>query len=106
MTQRHVFQDQRQDDGSRLYSAAFLNADGALVIETHDRGRVVELAFGMSEYEAKETFTVEQTQRLCQSLGPDLITAIADRFTGSLELKNYAESLGIGRGKLWTRIGD
>jgi hypothetical protein len=104
--QRHVFQDERKDDGSRLYSAAFLNADGALVIETHDLGHVVELAFGMSEYEAEETFTVEQTQRLRESLGPELIAAIADRFAGSLELKKYAESLGIGRGKLWTRIGD
>lgn len=106
MTERHVFQSERRDDGSYLYSAAYFSESGALVIETHDLGRVVELAFGMSEYEAEETFTVEQTQRLRESLGPDLIAAIADRFAGSLELKKFAESLGIGRGKLWTRIGD
>ena len=55
MPDRHVFEDERSDDGSHRRSAAYLNRDGALVIEIHDLGPVVEAAFGMSEYESLET---------------------------------------------------
>jgi hypothetical protein len=107
MTDQHVFEDQRSDDGSRRYSRAYLNRDGALVIEIHDFGPVVERAFGMSEYESLETFSVNQTARLRETLGDDLISAIAERFTDSpLGLTKHSESLGVGRGRVWNRIGD
>lgn len=106
MTDRHVFEDQRDDEGSHRYSAAYLNADGSLVIEIHDLGPVVERAFGMSEYESREAFSADQTARLRESLGGDLIAAIAERFSNSVQLTGHCESLGIGRGELWNRIGD
>lgn len=107
MTDQHVFENQRSDDGSRRYSAAYLNKDGALVIEIHDLGPVVERAFGMSEYESRETFSVAQTARLREVLGVDLIAAIAERFPDSaLGLTKHSESLGIGHGLVWNRIGD
>lgn len=107
MTDRHVFEDERDDDGNHRHSAAHLNPDGALVITIHDLGPVVERAFGMSEYESEETFTADQTTRLREALGDDLIAAIAARFPDShLGLTKFSESLGIGRGKVWNRIGD
>jgi hypothetical protein len=107
MIDRHVFEDQRSDDGSRRYSAAYLNKDGTLVIEIHDFGPVVERAFGKSEYESLETFSVDQTARLREALGDDLISAIAERFTDSaLGLTKHSESLGVGRGQVWNHIGD
>ena len=107
MVNKHVFEDQLSEDGSRRYTAAYLNKDGCLVIETHDIGPVVERIFGMSEYEAIETFNPEQTARLRESLGKDLIAAISERFpTSSLGLTEHAESIGVGRGKVWNRIGD
>lgn len=68
MPDRHVFEDERDDDGSRRHSAAYLNSYGALVIEIHDLGPVVERAFGMSEYESTETFTTDQTARDCAKI--------------------------------------
>ncbi|MBU8820416.1 hypothetical protein KL864_31560 [Mycolicibacterium goodii] len=60
----------------------------------------------MSEYEATETFTVDQTAQLREALGDDLIAAIAERFPDSpLDLARHAETLDIGRGKIWNRIG-
>ncbi|SKM37490.1 Uncharacterised protein [Mycobacteroides abscessus subsp. abscessus] len=107
MPDRHVFEDERDDDGSHRHSAAYLNADGALVITIHDLGPVVERSFGMSEYESEETFTVDQTTRLREALGDDLIAAIAERFPDSaLDLAKHSEALGIGRGKVWNRVGD
>jgi hypothetical protein len=107
MPNRHVFEDERRDDGSHLHSAAYLNEDGALVIEIHDLGPVVEKAFGMSEYESLETFSVDQTAQLRKVLGEDLIAAIAARFpVSALGLAKHAETLGIGRGTVWNRIGD
>ncbi len=107
MGSKHVFENQRREDGSWLYTAAYLNEDGCLVIETHDMGPVVENAFGMSEYEALETFDPEQTARLRESLGEDLIAAIGERFpTSSLGLTEHAASIGVGRGRVWNRIGD
>jgi len=107
MGSRHVFEDRRRKDGSRLYSAAYLNEDGCLVIETHDMGPVVENVFGLSEYEAVETFNPEQTARLREYLGEDLVAAISERFpTSSRGLTEHAESIGVGRGKVWNRIGD
>ncbi|MFV8246952.1 hypothetical protein [Mycolicibacterium peregrinum] len=104
---RHVFEDERDDDGSRRHSAAYLNGYGALVIEIHDLGPVVKRAFGMSEYESTATFTTDQTARLREDLGDDLIAAIAERFPDSaLDLAKHSEALGIGRGKVWNRIGD
>jgi hypothetical protein len=98
---RHVFEDRRGDDGSRRYQAAHLNRDGCLVIETHDLGGV----FG--EYEAAETFSSEQTQALRESLGEDLIAVIAERWPDSSRgFREYTESTGVGRGKVWNRIGD
>lgn len=109
MDNQHVFEDQQREDGSRLYSAAYLNTDGCLVIETHDLGPIVEKTFGvgLTEYEAVETFGPEQTARLRKYLGEDLIAAISERFpTSSLGLTELAKSIGVGRGKVWNRIGD
>jgi hypothetical protein len=107
MGSQHVFEDRRREDGSRTYTAAYLNTDGCLVIETHDLGPVVERAFGASEYEAFETFDRKQTARLREDLGEDLIAAIGERFpTSSLGLTEYAASIGVGRGNIWNRIGD
>jgi hypothetical protein len=107
MPDRHVFEDRRSDDGSHRYSAAYLNEDGALMIEIHDLGPVVQKAFGMSEYESFETFSVDQTARLREDLGEDLIAAIAARFPDStLGLAKHAEALGVGRGQVRNRIGD
>lgn len=109
MGRRHVFEDQRSEDGSYRYTAAYLNEDGCLVIETHDMGPVVERFFGsgLSEYEALETFDPEQTGRLRESLREDLVAAISERFpTSSRGLTEHAESIGVGRGRVWNRIGD
>lgn len=109
MGNRHVFEDQRSEDGSQRYTAAYLNKDGCLVIETHDMGPVVEnsFGFGLSEYEALETFDPEQTARLREYLGEDLVTAISERFpTSSRGLTEHVVSIGVGRGKVWNRIGD
>ncbi len=106
MTDRHVFEDERDSDGSHRYSAAYLNANGSLVIEIHDLGPVVERAFGMSEYESGEAFSADQTAQLRADLVDDLIAAIAERFSNSVQLTGHCESLGIGRGQLWNRIGD
>jgi hypothetical protein len=106
MTDRHVFEDERDDDGSHRHSAAYLNSQGLLVIKIHDSGPVVERAFGMSEYESTETFSADQTTRLREALGGDLIAAIAQRFPDSAQFAKHCESLGIGRGKVWNRIGD
>ncbi|OBG24109.1 hypothetical protein A5768_22330 [Mycolicibacterium fortuitum] len=107
MNDRHVFEDRVDEDGTHRHSAAYLSETGALVISTHDLGPGVQEFFGMSEYEAEETFSVEQTARMREALGEDLIAAIAERFPESgLDLAKYAESIGIGRGKIWNRIGD
>ena len=106
MTDRHVFEDQRDDEGSHRYSAAYLNQNGSLVIEIHDLGPVVERAFGMSEYESREAFSVDQTAQLRADLGDDLIAAIAERFSNSAQFAKHCESVGVGRGKVWNRIGD
>jgi hypothetical protein len=107
MSSEHVFENQRSEDGSQRYTAAYLTKDGCLVIETHDLGPVVARTFGLSEYEASETFDHEQTERLRESLGEDLIAAISDRFpTSSLGLTEHAKSIGVGRGRVWNRIGD
>ncbi|MDH6245509.1 hypothetical protein [Mycobacterium sp. OTB74] len=106
MLDRHVFEDQCRDDGSRCYSAAYLNADGALVVKIHDQGPVVQRALGASEYESTETFTVDQTARLREELGDDLIAAIAQRFPDSAQFAKHVATLGVGRGKVWNRIGD
>ena len=107
MGSRHVFEDQRSEDGSQRYTAAYLNKNGCLVIETHDIGPVVENAFGLSEYEAVETFDPGQTARLRESLGENLVAAISERFpTSSRGLTEHAESIGVGRGNVWNRIGD
>ncbi|OMB80800.1 hypothetical protein [Mycolicibacterium conceptionense] len=75
-----MFEDERDDDGSHRHSAAYLNSQGSLVIKIHDSGPVVERSFGMSEYESTETFSADQTARLQESLGDNLIAAIAQRF--------------------------
>lgn len=107
MTERHVFENRVEADRTHRYSAAHLNADGALVITIHDLGQGVREYFGASEYESEETFTVEQTARLREALGDDLIAAIAEKFPDSgLDLARYAESIGVGRGKIWNRVGD
>lgn len=107
MLDRHVFENAIDDDGTHRHSAAHLNDAGVLVITTHDFGPRVQEFFGMSEYEATETFSTDQTARLREDLGDDLIAAIAERFPDSaLDLSKHAEALGIGRGKVWNRIGD
>ncbi|MBN3458257.1 hypothetical protein JNN96_29890 [Mycobacterium sp. DSM 3803] len=108
MPDQHVFEDRIDDDGTHRHSSAHLDDAGALVITTHDLGPGVQEFFGMSEYEATETFTAEQTAQLREALGDDdLIAAIAERFPNSpLDLARHAEALGIGRGKVWNRIGD
>lgn len=107
MPDQHVFENAIDDDGTHRRSAAHLNDTGALVITTHDLGPGVQEFFGMSEYEATETFTVDQTAQLREALGDDLIAAIAERFPDSpLDLARHAETLDIGRGKIWNRIGD
>lgn len=104
---RHVFQDERTDDGSRRFTSAYLNQNEELVIEIHDLGPVVERAFGASEYESRETFDADQTAKLRKALGDDLIAAIAEQFpTSAFEFAKHSEALGIGRGRLWNRIGD
>ena len=108
MSDKHVFEDLRRADGSRLYTAAYLNNDGCLVIETHDLGPIVGDSFGsgVSEYEAVETFDPEQTAKLRESLGEDLVSAISERFpTSSLGLTEHAELIGVGRGRIWNHIG-
>ncbi|MGL5810857.1 MAG: hypothetical protein ACRCYQ_13015 [Nocardioides sp.] len=107
MDERHVFEDQHDGDGSYRYSAAYLTQDGTLVIEIHDLGPVVRKFFGAGEYEARETFSPEQTERLRASLGADLLAEIARRFPRSARgLTEHAEANGIGRGAVWNRIGD
>jgi hypothetical protein len=107
MPDQHVFENAIYDDGTHRHSAAHLNDAGALAITTHDLGPGVLEFFGVSEYEATETFTAGQTAQLRGSLGDDLIAAIAERFPDSpLNLARHAEALGIGRGKIWNRIGD
>lgn len=107
MPDHHVFENAIDDDGTHRHSAAHLNDAGALVITTHDLGPGVQDFFGMSEYEATETFTTDQTARLREALGGDLIAAIAARFPDSpLDLAKYSDSIGVGRGKIWNRIGD
>lgn len=106
LSHQHVFEDVRDDDGSHRRSAAYLNAHGLLVITIHDRGPVVERAFGMSEYESTEMFTADQTARLKASLGDDLMFAIAHRFTDSVAFAEYCTSARVGRGTVWNRIGD
>lgn len=107
MPDQHVFEDAIDDDGTHRHSAAHLNDAGVLVITTHDLGPGVQEFFGMSEYEATETFTADQTAQLREALGDDLIAAIAARFPDSpLDLSKHSEALGIGRGKIWNRIGD
>lgn len=101
-----MFEDERDDDGSHRHSAAYLNSQGSLVIKIHDSGPVVERSFGMSEYESTETFSADQTARLQESLGDDLIAAIAQRFRDSAQFAKHCESLSIGRGKVWNRTGD
>ena len=104
---RHVFENAIDADGTHRHSSAHLNDAGALVITTHDLGPGVRAYFGMSEYEATETFSTDQTAQLRAALGDDLIAAIAEQFPDSaLGLAKHAESLGIGRGKIWNRIGD
>lgn len=106
MLNRHVFEDQRRADGSRCYNAAYLNEDDLVVIEIHDRGPVVERMFGKSEFESLETFNVDQTAQLRKCLGDDVIAAIAERFSDSLRFADYCQSVGVGPGKVWNRIGD
>jgi hypothetical protein len=106
LSHQHVFEDVRDDDASHRRSAAYSNAHGLLVITIHDRGPVVERAFGMSEYESTETFTADQTSRLKASLGDELIAAIAQRFANSAAFGKHCEAVGVGRGTLWNRIGD
>ncbi|MGV7586341.1 hypothetical protein PJI74_01235 [Mycobacterium kansasii] len=107
MPDRHVFENAIDDDGTHRHSSAHLDDAGALVITTHDLGPGVQEFFGMSEYEATETFTVDQTAQLREALGDDLIAAIVERFPDSpLDLSKHAEALGIGRGKIWNRVGD
>ena len=107
MAARHVFENRTDADGTRRHSSAHLNATGVLVITTHDLGPGVQAHFGMPEYEATETFSTDQTAQLRAALGEDLIAAIAEQFPESaLGLAKHAESLGIGRGKIWNRIGD
>ena len=104
MTDRHVFENRVDSDETRRYSSAHLDDDGQLVITTHDRGPSVEDFFGAPEYEALETFSAEQTARLVEALGQDLIAAIAEKFPDSLALSKYVESTGIGHGRIWNRI--
>lgn len=106
MPDRHVFEATRDDEGSHRLSAVYLDPHGLLVIEIHDRGPVVTRAFGMSEYESIETFSAEQTAQLRDSLGEDLISSIAERFTHPAALTQHCAVVGVGRGKLWNRIGD
>ena len=73
MPDQHVFENAIYDDGTHRHSAAHLNDAGALVITTHDLGPGVLEFFGVSEYEATETFTAGQTAQLRGSLGDDLI---------------------------------
>lgn len=48
----------------------------------------------MSEYESTETFTADQTARLKATLGDDLMSAIAHRFTDSAAFAEYCTSAG------------
>ncbi len=105
MTDRYVFENRVDGDGTRRYSSAHLDADGLLAITTDDSGPAVEKFFGAPDYEALETFSAEQTTRLREALGQDLIAAIAEKFPDSLALSKYVESTGIGRGRVWNRIG-
>lgn len=104
---RHIFENHTDAEGSRRYCAAYLNQDGALVIETHDMGPIVERFYGAGndEYEAFETFTLEQTQRLREDLGEDLIAKIAERFESSAQLTAHIQAIGLERGSVWNRIG-
>lgn len=105
MGDRYVFEDSKDERGSRRYSDAYLDGDGRLVLSMHDLGPVVEDFFGCFEYESVTTFSVEQTERLRADLGDDLIAAIGERFGSQRELGEYPAAL-VGSGQHWSRAGD
>jgi hypothetical protein len=105
--QQHVFDSSSTSEGSR-FCAARLDSEGRLVIQTHDLGGTVEGFFGKgnTEYEAFETFTVEQTQKIREVLGTEDVIAGISRFDSSFALKAHLRDHGIDGGKFWSRIGD
>ncbi|MGB3483589.1 MAG: hypothetical protein WBB07_15410 [Mycobacterium sp.] len=49
--------------------------------------------------------STDQTARLRESLGEDLLAAIREQFPDSAQFGMHCESVGVGRGKVWNRIG-
>lgn len=104
-----VFVDAEDEDGSSMWRAVHLSAQGAMVIEAHDQGPALLAALGAEEYEYERRLDVAETARARELLGltagDDLLAALQERFASTRDLEEFLVEADVP-GSVWSRIGD